>query len=173
MECPFPQHPFCRPCRRHCLSIPFPQRQQIPRIGAVVVPHFLLRPFYSFGSTLWKHSFGRGVQFPTFLNPFGRSNYERRLLPVLPRAPFRKVPTDATFRRHLLGFVMIRPASEAFLCGLVLNARPEGAGERAVSPPPSRFRYVSVSVRVGSLRPYPGFLSLRCRFKSAFVGTFR
>ena len=170
MECPFPRNPFWRPCRRHCPSAPLPQRQQIPRIGAVAVLHFLLSPFHPFGGTL-----SEGVPNSLLFSAPSEGVIlpQRRSSPVLPRVPFRKVPTDATFRRHLLGFVMIRPASEAFLCGLALNTRPEGAGERAVSPPPSRFRYVSVSVRVGSLRPYPGFLSLRCRFKSAFVGTFR
>ena len=39
------RHPFHRPSARHCPSVPFPQRQQIPRFGAVVAWLSSPRPF--------------------------------------------------------------------------------------------------------------------------------
>ena len=38
--------PLCRPFARYCPSTSFPQRQQNPRIGAVVAPPFMLHPLY-------------------------------------------------------------------------------------------------------------------------------
>ena len=99
--------------------------------------------------------------------------HQRCFSVVLPWFPAGKVPTKVAYHRHLLGFVIGRPASEAILAGLPLNVRPEGAGERAVSPPPSRFRYVLIGVRVGPRWSCSVFLPGRCREMWPFTVTFR
>ena len=61
----------------------------------------------------------------TFSNSLKADQPQKPLPPALNRLPVRKVPTEAVFLRHLLEFVIIQPASEASLTGIVPAPRPE------------------------------------------------
>ena len=86
--------------------------------------------------------------------------------------PCWKVPGETALRRHLLRFVISRPVPKGSLAGLVRETHPEGAGQIAVPPSPSRIRYQLLCVRCGSWWPCTGFLRRRCRSNRCFAGTF-
>ena len=129
----FQWHPCYRYCGAYCIFFLLSQRQQNPPFGAVVVPHFLLRPF---------HPSGRGVQFPAFPYSSRRCRVKRpiattfsfsllaelRQRPVsraMPRFPLRKVPGEASFLHHLLVFVIAGPASETLVAGVASGPVPK------------------------------------------------
>ena len=69
-----------------------------------------------------------------------------------------KVPTEAAFLHHLLEFVINRPVPEASLAGHAREPHPEGAGESAVCPSPSRFgtlHHLTPSEGVANFRHFP------------------
>ena len=69
-----------------------------------------------------------------------------------------KVPTEAAFLHHLLEFVISRPVPEASLAGHAREPHPEGAGESAVCPSPSRFgtlHHLTPSEGVANFRHFP------------------
>ena len=69
-----------------------------------------------------------------------------------------KVPTEAAFLHHLLEFVISGPVPEASLAGHAREPHPEGAGESAVCPSPSRFgtwSHFTPSERVAKSRHFP------------------
>ena len=83
-----------------------------------------------------------------------------------------KVPGETAFLHHLLEFVISGPAPEASLAGPAREPLPEGAGESAVYPSPSRIRYKRTCPRSVPRRPCPGTPSGRCRRKCRLPVTF-
>ena len=70
--------------------------------------------------------------------------------------PRRKVTVKSHFCRHLLEFVISRPASEVILGSPVSVSCREGADQNSISPAPSRFRYKPTCLRGLSRHPCPG-----------------
>ena len=69
-----------------------------------------------------------------------------------------KVPGETAFLHHLLEFVISGPVPEASLAGHAREPHPEGAGESAVCPSPSRFgtwSHFTPSERVAKSRHFP------------------
>ena len=145
----------------HHLLIPFPQRQHFPRFSAVAAWLFSLRPCCR--SSVWPYAsvpFPQRQCFPRFGAVAACSFPPAPLLQVfcaaLPLRPVSttaafpaircrcgttlwKVPTETAFLHHLLEFVISGPVPEASLAGHAREPHPEGAGESAVCPSPSRF----------------------------------
>ena len=70
----------------------------------------------------------------------------------------RKVPVETAFLHHLLEFVISGPASEASLASPAREPHPEGAGESAVCPSPSRlgtWHHLTPSEGVAKSRQFP------------------
>ena len=86
-----------------------------------------------------------GVQFPLEIPSVQSFPTLQR---VLLRIPIRKVPGQTAFRRHLLDFVISRPASGTSLAGPAHENHPESAGSNGLSPSPSGYRYKPIGLNV-------------------------
>ena len=80
----FQRHPCYRLCGAYCIFFLLPQRQQNPRFGAVVVPHFLLRPFHPSERCRVKRTFSTTFSFSLYID-----QPQRRLSSVSLRSQFQ------------------------------------------------------------------------------------
>ena len=110
--------PLCRPFARHCPSAPIPQRQQNPRIGAVVAPPFMLHPLYRpSGRHCPSTSFPQRQQNPRFT--------------AVVASPFILHPSLQAFWAVLPFYLLSTPAAKPAIrcrCGIAVHSPPLSTG---------------------------------------------